>query len=116
VEIVIFESGVAEAPAERKEWLGGVVEILALGGWLLVVVVGNLADGARDSDGELAAGIVIAEENFRGGGAAFLAEIPAVENRRCILGDEVDRVGTPRRARTRRRNPRVSRTRARQVF
>ena len=43
--------------------------------------------------GQFCAGIVVAEEDFGGGGAAFLAEIPAVENRGDVFGDVGDGVG-----------------------
>src|SRR5579883_3435216 len=59
-------------------------------GRLLIVVVGQLADRARNGDGEPSGGIVIAEDDVGHGGPAFLAEIPAIENRGNVLGDEVD--------------------------
>src|SRR5579883_3407392 len=59
-------------------------------GRLLIVVVGQLADRARNGDGESSGGIVIAEDDVGHGGPAFLAEIPAIENRGNMLSDEVD--------------------------
>ena len=38
--------------------------------------------------GSCPAGIVIAEENVGDGSAAFLAEIPAIENRGDVFGDD----------------------------
>src|SRR6202043_1914074 len=54
VEIVVLEGGIAEAPAERIKRLRGAEEIFALGGGFLVVVIGQLADGARDGDRQFA--------------------------------------------------------------
>jgi hypothetical protein len=92
VEISIFEGGVAEAPAKGKERLDATVKIAALGGGLLVVVIGELANRARNANGQFAAGIVVAKKNVGDSGAAFLAEIPAIENRGNIFLDVVDGV------------------------
>ena len=93
VDVGVFECGVAEAPAEGEERERAAVDIFAFGGRLLVVVDGKLADRARDGDGQFCAGIVVAENDVGDGGAAFLAEIPTVENRGDVFGDVVDGVG-----------------------
>src|SRR5580658_856019 len=93
MQVVVFECRIAESPAERKERERGAAEILALRGRFLIVVVGKLAHRARNGDGQLAAWIVIAEENFGRGGAAFLPEIPAIKNGGNICGEIGDGVG-----------------------
>lgn len=72
------EGGVAEAVAEVEE---GIVEV-TVGAALhaVVLVVGQLVGGAIEGDGELAAGVDIAEEDVSNGGAAFLTGVPGLED------------------------------------
>lgn len=93
-EIRIFEVGIAETPAERIKRKRGRAKIFAVRGRLLIVVVGELADGARNGYWQTSRGIVVAEEDVGHGGAAFLAEIKAIENGGNVLGEEVDGIGT----------------------
>jgi len=86
VKAVVLERGIAEAPSEGEKRLRRAENVFALGGRLLVVVIGKLADRARNGDGKLAARIVVAEEDFGSSSAAFLAEIPAIENRGDVFG------------------------------
>ena len=41
-------------------------------------------------DRQLAAGVVIAEQNVGNGAAGLLAEVPALENHRHVLADVID--------------------------
>ena len=72
------EGGVAEAVAEVEE---GIVEV-TVGAALhaVVLVVGQLVGGAVEGDGELAAGVDIAEEDVGNGGATFLTGVPGLED------------------------------------
>jgi hypothetical protein len=48
-----------------------------------------MTDGTRDGDGKFSAGIHITEQDVRDCAAAFLPEIPALENDRTLLARSV---------------------------
>src|SRR5882672_370038 len=81
MEIAVFECRVAQAPSEWEQRLRGGAEVSALGGRLLIVVVGELADRAWHGDGQFAAGVSVAKQNICNCRATFLPEVPSVENR-----------------------------------
>ena len=93
------EAGVAEAVAEREEGFPRDVQVLrriaVIGlrrpaGVQVVVVEGHLADGAREGDGQLAAGVHVAEEDVGDGVAPLGAGEPGLEDRGHVLGDPAD--------------------------
>ena len=81
VDVRIFECDVAESPAEREERKRAAVQVFTFAGRLLVVVDGKLADGARNRDGQLCAGIVVTEEDLR-----EFAELLAILEQRQASG------------------------------
>ena len=85
------ERGIAQSEAECEQRATIVKQISAPGGRLVVVVGRNMADRPRDGDRKLAAGIDVSEEDFRHCPAGLLAEIPALENGRRLVGDVADR-------------------------
>ena len=89
-QVIELEGGVTQAPAEREERLAAGKQVAAVHGRLVVVVIGKLADGTREADGEFSSRIDVAEQHPRGGGSALLAQIPAFQNRRNMLGGIVD--------------------------
>ena len=93
--ILQLESGVAEAVTKREQRRDIVEQIAAARRRLVVVENGQVADGAREADGELAAGIGVAEEDVGDGVAGLLAEVPALEDDRHVRDEVVDRERTP---------------------
>ena len=75
-----FERRVAEAEAERIERRHIVEQVAAAGRRLVVVVRRHVADGARNRDRQLAAGVDIAEQRF--GDGAARSPVPGTSTRR----------------------------------
>src|SRR6185503_724827 len=86
-----LEGGVAEAIAERIKRLGGVEQIAAPSGRLVIVEDRQLTDVARDRNRQLAARIITAEQHVGQRMAGLLAKIPALQQRGRALGQIVDR-------------------------
>src|SRR5690242_6086098 len=93
-QVRIRERRVAEPEPERKQRLLVREEIPATRSWLAVVVKRKLAHRTRKTDRQFARRIVITEQNVGDSGARLLPQIKALENRRHILGDVVDREWT----------------------
>src|SRR5207247_2149521 len=80
-QVRVRERGVRRAVAEGEQRLRGVEQVSPPGRWLAVVAHGKVPHMAGDGDGELAAGIDVAEQGLRHGRAGFLAEVPSIQNR-----------------------------------
>src|SRR5579863_828618 len=89
-KVIEAKCGVAEAVAEGEERRAVDEGVAAVARRLVIVIVGKLPDGAREGDGQFAAGINVAEEDVGRSGAAFPAEIPAFENGGNVGSNPVD--------------------------
>ena len=83
----IGEARVAQAEAEGIERRDVVEEIAAARRGLVVVEGRQMANRARNGDGQLAAGVDVAEERVGNRAAGLLAHVPALEDRRNALAE-----------------------------
>jgi hypothetical protein len=104
LEVRESKLGVAQPVAERVERRPGhvekfggvlVVRIRRPSRVLVVVVERQLSHGAREGDGELAAGVHVAEEHVGDGRAGLRAREPRLKDGGRILGGPVNRERSP---------------------
>src|ERR1039458_1247426 len=84
IELAVGEGRVAQAVAERVQ---GLALEIAVGAALHTVIVEGrqLVGGLVEGDGKASGGVVIAEQDIGDGGAAGLARIPRLEQRRHVI-------------------------------
>ena len=88
--MAVAEGRVAQAESEGEERLAVAVDVFVHARRISVVIVGELADGLRKGDGEMPAGVIVAEERLRNGLAAELARVPRFKNCGNVLLRPVD--------------------------
>src|SRR6185437_14484902 len=91
LEVVESEARVAKSESKGEERLTSAEFVAAIVGGFVIVEVRQVANGMREGDRQFAARIHVSEQDVGGCGPAFLAQVPAFENRRNVLGDVVDR-------------------------
>src|SRR5215469_2424611 len=92
-QAVELERRIAQPVTEGIERLTGAELVASIVGWLVIVEVGQVADGMRKGDGQFAAGTHVSKNHLSGGRTALFAQVPALENGRNLLRNVVDRKG-----------------------
>ena len=94
-QVIEPERCITQPIPKRKEGLASAELIASVVGWFVVIEVRQVAHRMRECDGQLAAGIHIAEDHFSRARSTFLAKIPALKNRGDLFSDVVDRQRPP---------------------
>ena len=87
----ILKCSITQSETERIKRGRVAQNIFPIAGRFMVVIAGQLTDGARNRDGKFAGGIHFPKNHIRSCAAGFLPEIPAFDDCRSFFAYFIDR-------------------------
>src|SRR5438876_7067085 len=90
LQVFKFEGCVTQSVTKREERLTRAERIAAVGGRLVIVVIGKITHGMWKRDRQLPAGSHISKQNVRCRRAALLSQVPGFKYRSNMFRDVVD--------------------------